>query len=80
MNLLDTPVLFTLELHITAAGPSRYWLTPRDVRELSPADRVYIGQHLEAQFDRILGELGLTRRYEVTSRPLTGDEAKAVLG
>lgn len=65
MRLLDAPILFTLELHIPATGPSQVWTTPRDVRHLPPETRILIAQHLEGQLDHLFGLLGVKRRYEI---------------
>ena len=78
MNLLAPLILFSVEIHIPAAGLSRAWTTPRDLSPLTPAQRVLIAQHLEAQVDQLLGLLKVTKRLEVVPT-LTAAQAKAVL-
>jgi hypothetical protein len=69
MSLLDPPILFSLELHIPVTGPSRIWVTPRDLAALPPATRLAIAAHLTAQVDQLYGLLGVTRRVEVDAIP-----------
>lgn len=80
MSLLKPPLLFSLEVYIPIAGPVRSSLWPADARQLPPETRRLIMQALQQQLDLVAGELGCRLTYEATTRALTADEVKQVLG